>query len=885
VTDITFPARRRASLLAPAPGAVRTTAAALVTETGEVLSHGELRARVAGMARHLPDVTLGRRLVHLPMRRDTASVLAYLATLEAGHVALVTPEGEGTSAVVDRYRPDVTATGAPQRPFAVDTPEPRHLLHPDLALLLSTSGSTGSPKLVRLSDGNLHDNATAIAAALGLTAADRAISSLPLHYCFGLSVLHSHLVAGGSVVLHEGSVLDASFWDAVDGHGVTTLAVVPHMVELMETTGVLDQEHPSLRLVAQAGGRMSPERILRTAALGREHGWGLSVMYGQTEATARICVLDPELVAGLPESVGRPVAGTTLHLDTTVPEAADGAGEVVVRGPGVMMGYADHPDDLALGPLLTELRTGDLGRIGPDGLLRLVGRRSGFVKVMGVRIDVARVEGALETAGFAACVGGADDGLTVVVEPQPDRPDAQAAAKARTVAGQASGLGPAAVLVAVAELPRLPNGKVNRPASAALVRAAHHSDAVVAADVPDAGLTPPASPAVTGADAAAQVAGVVGQVLGRDAVDLERTFVQLGGDSLSHVRASVQLEAVVGPLPRGWHHRPLTGLVDLARSRRAQTAASSPDDGRGGRRRWAWRTVETTVLLRALAVVAICGSHADLFNVMGGAHILLAVAGFNTAGFGLSVPSVAGRWRSTARILVGVAVPTMAVALIGMLATARYGWSNVLLMHWLVGQPVAGSTRNEFWFIDALIASVLVITAVLSVPVLARAWQRDPWRIAAGFTALALVPRFLVPPLTDSPLEQSMMPTTLWLFGAGAAAAYANTPTRRGITLALAVVGGTGFFPGEPVRDATVLLGLAVLVLVLHVRLPAPGVPLVSLLAAASLYIYLVQFLVLSAFENDVVETVAALTAGCLVWWLADRPVRRLQDLIPPPVR
>jgi acyl-coenzyme A synthetase/AMP-(fatty) acid ligase len=886
VTDITFPVRRRASILASAPGSVRTTAAALVTEAGEVLSHGELRARVAGMARHLPDVALGRRLVHLPMGRDAASVLAYLATLEAGHVALVTPAGEGAAAVVDRYRPDVTATGAPERPFAVETPEPRHLLHPDLALLLSTSGSTGSPKLVRLSDQNLHDNATAIAAALGITAADRAISSLPLHYCFGLSVLHSHLVAGGSVVLHEGSVLDASFWDAVDGRGVTTLAVVPHMVELMETTGVLEREHPSLRLVAQAGGRMSPERILRMAALGREHGWGLSVMYGQTEATARICVLDPALVAGHPESVGRPVAGTTLHLDTTVPEAADGAGEVVVRGPGVMMGYADHPDDLALGPLLTELRTGDLGRIGPDGLLRLVGRRSGFVKVMGVRIDVARVEGALEAAGIAACVGGADDGLTVVVEPQPDRPDTQAAAKARTVAGQASGLGPAAVLVAVAELPRLPNGKVNRPGSAALVRAEHQPDAGTATHVPDAGPTPPAvTHTATRTDPAAQVAGVVGQVLGRDAVDLGRTFVQLGGDSLSHVRASVQLEAVVGPLPRGWHHRPLTGLVDLARSRRAQSAAASPHDGRGGRGRRAWRTVETTVLLRALAVVAICGSHADLFDVMGGAHILLAVAGFNTAGFGLSVPSVAGRWRSSARILVGVAVPTMAVALIGMLATARYGWSNVLLMHWLIGQPVAGSTRNEFWFIDALLASILVITALLSVPVLARAWRRDPWRVAAGFTALALVPRFLVPPLTDSPLEQSMLPTTLWLFGAGAAAAYANTPTRRGITLALAVVGGTGFFPGQPVRDATVLLGLAVLVLVPHVRLPAPVVPLVSLLAAASLYIYLVQFLVLSAFENDVVETAAALTAGCLVWWLADRPVRRLQDLIPPPVR
>lgn len=113
----------------------------------------------------------------------------------------------------------------------------------------------------------------------------------------------------------------------------------------------------------------------------------------------------------------RPVAGTSVRVDPTVPEAADGVGEVLVRGSGVMMGYAEHPDDLALGAMLTELRTGDLGTIGDDGLLRLHGRRSGFVKVMGLRVDVARVEEALTAAGLTACVNGDEDGLTVAVQP------------------------------------------------------------------------------------------------------------------------------------------------------------------------------------------------------------------------------------------------------------------------------------------------------------------------------------------------------------------------------------------------------------------------------------------------------------------------------------
>ncbi|MFH5824518.1 AMP-binding protein [Georgenia sp. AZ-5] len=847
---------------------------ALLTASGDVLTYEELRARVGDLAGRLPDADDGRRLVHLPLRPDVAGVTAYLATLQAGHVALVTADDARTAAgILDRYRPDVTATGDVEQPFEVTSPAPRHLLHPDLALLLSTSGSTGSPKLVRLSHRNLLSNAAAIAEALRITPADRAITSLPLHYCFGLSVLHSHLAAGGSVLLHDGSVLDEALWRAVDDLRVTTLAVVPHMVELMESTGVLQRAHPALRLLAQAGGRMHPDRVVRTAALGLEQGWELAVMYGQTEATARICVLDPALVADHPDAVGRPVAGTSLHLDTTVPEATDGAGEVVVRGPGIMMGYAEHPDDLTVGPMLDELRTGDLGRVGPDGLLRLLGRRSGFVKVMGLRVDLATVESALESAGLTACVGGDDTGLTVAVEPEAASSAVETAARARRLAGEASGLGPAAVAVAVVELPRLDNGKVDRPGCAAIVRggspeACEETRLRTAESVG-------ASPTL-----AVRVARAVGEVLGLDAVDLDRTFVQAGGDSLSHVQASVRLEGLIGPLPRGWHHRPLGELVELGRSRAgspASKARAHSEDPLGGRR--GWRTVETSVLLRAIAVVIICGSHADLFRILGGAHTLLAVAGFNAARFGLSAPTAGGRWRATARTLIGVAVPTMAVALVGMVAQERYGWANVVLANWMVGDVTYGF-RNELWFVDALVASSLVLTAVLSVPALSRSWRHDPWRVAAAVAVVALVPRFVVLHLGEGVLR-GIMPTTFWLFAVGAAVAHADTRRRRLLTLAVAVLGGATFFPDDPVRNATVLAGLAALTLVPEVRLPGRWVPVIGLLAAASLYVYLIQFQILDRVPTPLGATAVAIAAGCLFWRLADRPVRRLQDLVP----
>ncbi|AEG43230.1 AMP-binding protein [Isoptericola variabilis] len=867
----------RGTLLPDEPA--RADQPALIAATGEVLSYEELRTAVDDLAARLPDAADGRRLVHLPVSPDLDGVLAYLATIEAGHVALVTPEDDRTAAILDRYRPDVTATGDPAEPFTIHTSAPVHLLHPDLALLLSTSGSTGSPKLVRLSRRNVASNAAAIAEALGLTAHDRAITSLPLHYCFGLSVLHSHLAAGASVVLHDGSIMDDALWRAVDDHGVTTLAVVPHMVELMESTGVLERPHPSLRLVAQAGGRMHPDRVVRTAALGREQGFALAVMYGQTEATARISVLDPSLVADNPDAVGRPVPGTTIHLDTEVPEAHDGAGEVVVRGPGVMMGYAEHPDDLALGPMLTELRTGDLGRIGPDGLLRLVGRRSGFVKVMGLRIDVAAVEAALESAGFTPCVGGDDQGLTVAVEPESGTSTVETAARARRVAGEASGLGPAAVAVAVVELPHLSNGKVDRLGCAALVRGG-------SPDACEDARTRTAEAVGASPTLGVTVAHAVADVLGLDAVDLERSFVQHGGDSLSHVQASVRLEALVGPLPRGWHHRPLGELVELGRARRASDAApggtASPDAAREPRRS-GWRTVETSVLLRAIAVVIICGSHADLFRILGGAHTLLAVAGFNAARFGLSMPTARGRWRASLRTLVGVAVPTIAVALFGMVTHERYGWPNVVLANWLVGDVTYGF-RNELWFIDALVACTLTLTAVLAVPAVGRVWRRDPWRVAVVVAALALVPRFVVLAVGEGVLR-GIMPTTFWLFAVGAAVAHADTRRRRLLTLAVAVVGGATFFPEDPVRNATILAGIAALTLLPEVRLPARAVPVLRLLASASLYVYLVQFQILDVVPTALGATLVAIAAGCVLWRVADRPVRRLQDAVVPPNR
>lgn len=868
----------------PNPGKVDTLPA-LVSAAGRQWTHAELRSAVDDLVNQLPDATQGRCLVHVPLQPEPDDVAAYLAVLEAGHVALVT-DGHSAAAtptrrILERYPPDlrVAPHGAGYQSLA---PQPQHLLHPDLALLLSTSGSTGSPKLVRLSHDNILSNAAAIADALGLTAADRGITSLPLHYCYGLSVLHAHLYAGGGVVLSGVSVLEQRLWETVDRHRVTTLAAVPHTLQLIESTGILHQPHPSLRLITQAGGRLAPESVERTALLGRQQGWELAVMYGQTEATARIAVLNPALTLDHPDAVGHPVRGTQVRVDTTVSgaDAATGLGELVVQGPGVMMGYALHPDDLACGQMLRELRTGDLARVDEHGIIHITGRRSSFVKVMGVRVDLGAVEHRLEAEGLIACVTGDDTGLRVAVEPFPTAPDdgfmappastrspagpdddaRPLADQARVLVGEASGLGVAAVQAAVLRLPRLPGGKIDRQRCDSLVRATaavqHGTDCETGE--------------VTSATITARVARSLRTVLGRDDIDLARSFVQLGGDSLSHVRASVQLEKLLGPLPSDWHHQPLRRLV---------AEAGPPPTDEELTRRDGRRTVEMSVLLRAVAVIAICGSHADLFRILGGAHTLLAVAGFNAARFGLATPSSGLRWRATGRMLIGIAVPTMAIALFGMVTHDRYGWANVVLANWMTGDLAYGF-HNELWFIDALVASLLVMTAVLSVPPVARWWHRDPWAVAFGVAVLALIPRFTVLATWEGVLR-GILPTVFWFFAIGAALAYSRTKGRQRLTLAVAAVGGITFFPDDPIRNLTILAGIAALALVPSVRVPAWTVPVVSLLASASLYIYLIQFQIISLVPTSLGATLAALAAGCVVWRFAHPHVQRLQALLP----
>lgn len=367
---------------------------ALVDVTaGRTWTYAELASDVS---RRAAGLTGPRSLVACLCRTDAPSVIWYLAALAAGHAVMMLDASAETATIhkiLELYRAEYVLSGD-------ECQRSRHRggpLHSDLALLLSTSGSTGTPKYVRISRRGLDGNAQQIVTSLGIDCYDRAAQTLPLHYSYGLSVLNSHLLAGACVVLPGTSMVRSQFWDAIKEHGCTSLAGVPYTYTILTRIGFMNLTLPDLRTLTQAGGRMDPTDVLRFGKHMAERDGRLFVMYGQTEATARIACLPPERALDKPDRVGKPVPGGRLSI------AADG--ELIYEGLNVMLGYANGRADLSRGDVNRgRLATGDLARVDDEGLYSIVGRKRRIAKLSGQRINLDELETLLAPAGRVAAL-------------------------------------------------------------------------------------------------------------------------------------------------------------------------------------------------------------------------------------------------------------------------------------------------------------------------------------------------------------------------------------------------------------------------------------------------------------------------------------------------
>lgn len=287
------------------------------------------------------------------------------------------------------------------------------------ALVLFTSGTTGKPKGVVLSHANLAANTAAICRYLALTPADSVLTTLPAYYSYGSSVIHTHLAAGATIHVERSAAFPQRLLDRAIETGATGLpcvsATLATLVKRVQATGC---RLPSLRYITQAGSAIS--RDLAGALAAAFPGQQVFLMYGQTEATARLTYLPPPELTRRAGSVGIPVDGVRLQIRSAAGDAAPPGvvGEIWATGPNVMLGYLGDPE--ATRSVLVDgwLRTGDLGFLDAEGYLFLEGRRSDMIKVGGQRVNPLEVEavaGNWPHVAACAAVGADDEALGEVV--------------------------------------------------------------------------------------------------------------------------------------------------------------------------------------------------------------------------------------------------------------------------------------------------------------------------------------------------------------------------------------------------------------------------------------------------------------------------------------
>ncbi|MCR4443014.1 MAG: AMP-binding protein [Peptococcaceae bacterium] len=404
---------------------------AVISEEGERYYYGDLNYLCGRMETFFE--AKDKQLIMIQAKNNIETLTGYLAAVQSGNAAMLVDANLDQALMnilIEVYQPDYLWGPKKGERGAVYASRNYELvrfdwpgeakLNPSLCVLLSTSGSTGSPKTVRLTSDNIVANARSIAAYLNLDETERPATNLPFHYSYGLSIINSHLLVGAAVLLTGTPVVKKDFWDFFKREAGTSLAGVPYTYELYKKIGFFKMDLPSLRYMTQAGGKLDTGIILEFARFSREKKFEFYVMYGATEATARISYLPPQYNIEKAGSIGRAIPQGRMRLvdesggTVTKPYTE---GELVYEGPNVMMGYAHSRQDLARGDeMFGVLKTGDVSYFDEDGFFYITGRKSRFLKILGKRVGLSEIEEHLRSKGFDCVCGGKDDLLLIACQ-------------------------------------------------------------------------------------------------------------------------------------------------------------------------------------------------------------------------------------------------------------------------------------------------------------------------------------------------------------------------------------------------------------------------------------------------------------------------------------
>lgn len=826
---------------------------ALVDEHGRCLSYDELADAVDNF---IADVGPGRRLMLLAAVNDIDAIIAYLAALKA-RIPVIVTDAEGArpgSRIRESFSPELiySRDKAGWRLERLGEGRGGDNLHPDLALMLSTSGSTGSPRLVRLSRGAVDANARSIRAYLAIGPGQRAITSLPIFYSYGLSVVNSHLASGACVLVTSRSVTDAGFWAFLREAGATSMAGVPYTYEMLERLGFRDDPPPTLECLTQAGGRMAPDMLREYAKWAQAHGRRFFAMYGQTEATARIAYLPPEMAARHCDCIGVAIPGGDISLrdenGRTIVDAGE-TGELVYSGPNVMMGYAKTRGDLARGPELSALSTGDLAERTPEGLFRIVGRKSRFSKIGGKRIGHDDLEALLARWDTPAIVTGNEEHIVAWLHAGTDA----APARLRTQLAAVCGLPPATILViAGREIPRLPSGKLDVRAMLEHARE----------EVAERGRQ-------RVAEGGSAVAAAYMLVSGRPRIRPSDTFLSIGGDSLAFVQASLEIEKILGDIPDGWEEMTVAELDRLATLEESvpqpATVTRIPSE-------WLLRLAATTLVI-------VHHVHLDMAQYFaGGASLLMLLVGHSLAGFQHDRLFGGESMAVLRHNFMQIGIPYL---LLVMLAAPFADKGQFTLATLFMVGNFSGQEQGifqAFWFIETFFQILLLTCLLFRVRVVREFARAQPFVAGFALYLFALALRRGVPMLIELPTHYGNRFTPdAWMvyFTLGWMVCFARQGWQKFAVLLLVMwTVGLGRAPAG-LQPYLISLGVGVLLFCPRVAVPRWVARPVMVMTAATFFTYLAHMFVIRVVQHgagvDVALVIVAISfaagvIGSHVW-------------------
>lgn len=445
---------------------------AAIDDAGARISYGEL---VNGTS-HLRGVIPARSIVFLLCRNSIGALVAYVSMVENGIVPVMLSESidrELLHVLMETYQPQFVCvpedckgefafeTQYAERGYAyLSTGNVLYPVHEALELLMTTSGSTGSPKLVRYKRGNLEANARNVALAWNWTERERPICDLQMNYTMGLNVINTHLYVGATLLMVAQNITSAGYWKFIKENAATNFTGVPFSYDILWKLRFNRMDLPQLTTLSEGGGKLSDKMFMTVAEYARSSGKRFIASFGTTETSARMAMLDPVWSIEKAGSIGKAIPeGELILFDTEGNEIQEtvAEGELGYRGPNVTMGYAQKKEDLMLGDVFNGLyKTGDVARRDADGFYFIVGRMARFLKMLGYRVSLDQCERLIRDRFSVDCACAGTDAQMKIYLTNADHAD-----EIKRYISEKTGIYSSMfTVVCVKEIPRSDTGKI-----------------------------------------------------------------------------------------------------------------------------------------------------------------------------------------------------------------------------------------------------------------------------------------------------------------------------------------------------------------------------------------------------------------------------------------